>query len=160
MCTVLHTVSTIESSATQSTVSGICFDQVHFDIIGPLAFSKRYSYHLNCIDHFTCWLEAMPIVDITTETTACAFVSGWVAHFGVPSTVITDCGQQFESALWQQLMELLGTKHIYRSTHIIPLQMASLNGFNISSRQPSKHVHLRATGQSLCLWHCFVHRQH
>ena len=54
----------------------------------------------------------MPIVDITTETTACAFVSGWVAHFGVPSTVMTDRGQQFESALWQQLMELLGTKHI------------------------------------------------
>ena len=57
--------------------------------------------------------EAIPIADITA---AGAFVSGWISRFGVPSTVTTDCGRQFESILWGKLIQLLGiiplpTKH-------------------------------------------------
>ena len=42
---------------------------------------------LTCIDYFTHWQEVIPISDITAETVATAFVSGWVFRFGVPSTV-------------------------------------------------------------------------
>ena len=38
-------------------------------------------------------------------------MSGWIARFGVPSTVTTDHGPQFESALWRELTQLLGTLH-------------------------------------------------
>ena len=34
----------------------------------------------------------------------------WIARFGVPSTITTDRGSQFESALWSNLMQLLGSK--------------------------------------------------
>jgi len=63
-----------------------------------------------CINYFTRWPEALPIPDMTAPTVEQAFVSGGISHFGVPSTITTDRGHQFESALWQQLMQLLECK--------------------------------------------------
>ena len=90
------------------------FDKVHLDIIGPLTLSKEFSYLLTVIDRFTRWPEDIPLVNITTETVAQAFVTNWIARFGVPSSVTTDQGRQFESSLWyrSQLMKLLGVHRI------------------------------------------------
>ena len=76
-----------------------------------------------CVDHFTWWLEAIPIVNSTADTVAKAFVHTWVSHFGVPSTVTTDHGRQFESHLWKSLTQLLGIRHV-RTTAYHP----QLNG--------------------------------
>ena len=88
------------------------FDHVHIDLVGPLPSCKGFTYLLTCVDRFTRWPEAIPLTDITAPTVAHAFVYGWIARFGVPSTITTDRGSQFESALWQQLMRLLGSSRI------------------------------------------------
>ena len=88
------------------------FDQVHIDLVGPLPPSDGYSYVLTCVDRFTQWLEAVPIADITAETVARVFITTWVARFGMPSTVTTDRGRQFESNLWYSFTQLLGTRHL------------------------------------------------
>ena len=88
------------------------FDQVHIDLVGPLPPSGGCSYLLTCVDRFTRWPEAAPIVDCTAETVAQAFINTWVARFGTPTTVTTDRGGQFESHLWQAFTRLLGTEHI------------------------------------------------
>ena len=85
------------------------FDYVHIDIVGPLPPSKGYAYLFTCIDRYTRWPEAIPMIDATAESCASAFLSGWVSRFGVPTTITSDRGQQFESNLWKALMNLLGT---------------------------------------------------
>ena len=44
------------------------------------------------------------------EAVTQAFLTGWVARFGVPSTIVTDQGRQFESKLWEVLTTFLGVK--------------------------------------------------
>ena len=58
--------------------------------------------------------------DITAETVALTFATGWIARFGVPSTINSDRGRQFESRLWTSLMQLLGCKHL-RTTSYHPV---------------------------------------
>ena len=48
------------------------------------------------------------MTDATAESCDSALLSGWVSRYGVPTTITSDLGSQFDSALWQSLMNLLG----------------------------------------------------
>ena len=86
------------------------FDVIHIDLVGPLPPSRGFTYLLTCVDRYTRWPEAIPLTSITAEAVAQAFLTGWISRFGVPSTIVTDRGRQFESRLWTHLMSLLGSK--------------------------------------------------
>lgn len=89
------------------------FSHVHVDIVGPLESSSRgHSYLLTMIDRTTRWPEVVPLLDITAQTCADAFVSTWVARFGVPTQITTDRGAQFSGSLWQCLCKTLGMQHV------------------------------------------------
>ena len=77
------------------------FDHVHIDIVGPLPYTNGFRYLLTCVDRFTRWPEAIPIVDIQTETVADAFFSGCIARYGTPATITT-------SKLWDNLCNQFG----------------------------------------------------
>ena len=75
------------------------------------------------------WPEAFPMPDMTAETVALTFASGWIARFGVPSTLSTDRGGQFESRLWASLLQLLGCKHL-RTTAYHPIANGIIERFH------------------------------
>lgn len=137
-----HTISPLSTFPLPSSR----FNQVHIDIVGPLPPSSNHRYILTCIDRYTRWPEAVPMPDSTADTVARAFVSTWVARFGVPSQVITDRGRQFESRLFNALTQLLGTNRC-RTTAYHPCANGIVERF---------HRHLKAAimaQESPSKWH-------
>nr|VZI00650.1 unnamed protein product [Spirometra erinaceieuropaei] len=88
------------------------FSHVHIDLVGPFPTSRGCNYLLTAIDRFTRWPIATPIPNITADSVAHAFLEHWISHYGVPSTITTDRGQQFESRLFNSLTNLLGCSRI------------------------------------------------
>lgn len=86
------------------------FSDVHIDIVGPLPQSRGYNYLLTCVDRYTRWLEAFPMVDQTAETVARTFFKGWVARFGVPKYLVTDQRRNFQSTTFREVSSLLGVE--------------------------------------------------
>lgn len=65
------------------------------DMVGPLKSAPRgYTHLLVAIDEFTKWIEAKLVATITVEWTA-EFFRGIVHPFGIPNSIITDNGTQF-----------------------------------------------------------------
>ncbi|BHF57856.1 hypothetical protein SprV_0100080200 [Sparganum proliferum] len=88
------------------------FAHVHIDLVGPFPTSRCCNYLLTAIDRFTRWPTATPIPNITADSVAHAFLEHWISHYGIPSTITTDRGQQFESRLFSNLTDLLGCSRI------------------------------------------------
>ncbi len=94
------------------------FSHVHVDLVGPLPASlDRHVYLLTIIDRSTRWFEAVPLRNMEASTCVDAFISSWVACFGVPETVTTDRGTQFTSALWSSTCTGLGIKHVLTTAY-------------------------------------------
>jgi transposase InsO family protein len=88
------------------------FSHVHVDLVGPLPCSSEgFAYLLTAVDRSTRWAEALPLKATSAADCAAAFVAGWIARFGVPSTITSDRGVQFSSALWAAVMAKLGINH-------------------------------------------------
>nr|VZI39181.1 unnamed protein product [Spirometra erinaceieuropaei] len=85
---------------------------VHLNVVGPLPPSNGFTHLLTCVDRYTRWAEGIPLPNAQAETIVKAFVSHWVAMCCVPSTVTTDRGPQFESALFKTLLNFLGCTRI------------------------------------------------
>lgn len=88
------------------------FEHLNLDIVGPLPVSRGYRYVLTCIDRYSRWPEAMPLVDITAESVASALMFGWISRFGVPRRITTDQGRQFESRLFNELSKMCAVKNL------------------------------------------------
>jgi cleavage and polyadenylation specificity factor subunit 1 len=95
------------------------FSHINIDLIGPLPPSEGKTYCLTIVDRFTRWPEVIPISNISAETVCHALFKGWISRFGCPSTITTDQGTQFQSALFREMSNLLGTNRI-RTTSFHP----------------------------------------
>ncbi|KRY80520.1 Retrovirus-related Pol polyprotein from transposon 17.6, partial [Trichinella pseudospiralis] len=109
--TTLHGLSPVSAyTGIRFDVPDRRFDHVHVDIVGPLPLPRGFSYLLTVIDRFTRWPEVVSLNNTSADTVCRAFLSTWVARFGIPSIVTTDQGRQFQSALWRELTTALGIK--------------------------------------------------
>ena len=92
------------------------FAQWGIDIMGPLPQGKRQmKLLLVTIDYFTKWVEAEALAMIT-EAKVQNFVWKYiVCRFGIPRTIISDNGRQFDSRAFRSFCSNLGIKNKYSS---------------------------------------------
>lgn len=94
------------------------FKDINMDIIA-MPSSKGFNYCLTIIDRFSRWPEAIPMVSQSAESVAEALFNGWFSRFGIPSSIVTDQGKQFESQLFKELARIVGCNH-WRTTAYHP----------------------------------------
>ena len=84
--------------------------------MGPLPQGKRQmKFLLVAIDYFTKWVEAEALTTIT-ETKVQNFVwKNIVYRFGIPRTIISNNGRQFDSQAFRSFCSNLGIKNKYSS---------------------------------------------
>ena len=64
-------------------------------------------YILISTDYFFKWVEAYPMANQESQTVAELLVYKFISHCGVPSLIHTNQRQNFESALFTEVCELL-----------------------------------------------------
>ena len=80
---------------------------VAVDLVGPMPRTPRgNSWILVLTDHFTRWQDAIAIRDATAPTVARTLDERVFSYFGLPETIHTDQGAQFESDLLANLCRM------------------------------------------------------
>ncbi|KAF4646923.1 hypothetical protein FOL47_005468, partial [Perkinsus chesapeaki] len=82
--------------------------------ITPPVNGKKYLLVLQ--DYFTKWAEAYPLQRATVEESL-PHLLNLFSKFGPPVRIHSDQGPQFESALFNRVMEALGIKHSHSSVY-------------------------------------------
>jgi hypothetical protein len=91
------------------------FELITTDILGPLPVTENGNkYVLVVVDHFTKWVEFFPMKDQKAETVANNLLTVFCRH-GMPDTILSDQGSNYESGLMNQLWEVLDI-HKVRTT--------------------------------------------
>lgn len=85
------------------------FERVAVDLMGPLPETDgKNKYILAIVDYFSKWLELLALPDIKAETIAVRLVEDVFSRYGLPESLHSDQGSQFESALFQEVCKLFG----------------------------------------------------
>ena len=84
-------------------------------MIGPLRTSRiGFTHLLVAIDKFTKWIEAKPIKNLDA-CTAISFVRELIFRYGVPHSIITDNGSNFDNDRFKAFCASQGTRVDYAS---------------------------------------------
>ncbi|BHF81360.1 hypothetical protein SprV_0702449000 [Sparganum proliferum] len=84
------------------------FQRLGLDIIGPLPFTTTgHRFILVMVDYFTKWAEAVPLLRQDAVSLTNAIFNNWICRFGVPLSIHSDCGANFDSKLLQEVCDLL-----------------------------------------------------
>ena len=93
------------------------FSCLHIDVVGPLPSNRNFRYLITIFDRGSGWLWAYPTTNYTAETTSNSLIN-WISQYGVPEILISDRGSNFESMIFQNLVDKLGiSKHRTSSYH-------------------------------------------
>ena len=85
--------------------------EIVFADIAELPITRRgFRYILVVTDHFSKYVNIYPMKDQTAQTIAKHLFEEYVKEHGVPETLHTDQGRQFESRLVQELCSKLGIR--------------------------------------------------
>ncbi|KRY21315.1 RNA-directed DNA polymerase -like protein [Trichinella patagoniensis] len=89
--------------------AGYSIQRVGMDIVGPLEETQRGNrYILVVCDYFSKRPKAFALPNAEAPTVATALVNGIFCRYGVPETLYSDQGRNFESELVKEVCQLFG----------------------------------------------------
>ncbi|VDK40536.1 unnamed protein product [Taenia asiatica] len=110
-CSSFKKPHTTAMAPLQPMPTGFPGERVGIDIMGPLPLTKRGNrYILVMVDYFTKVAEAEAMQSQDAETVASTFFNRWICQHGVPESVHSDQGPNFESRLFTELCKTLGIR--------------------------------------------------
>ena len=84
-------------------------------MVGPLRTGRSgFTHVLVAVDKFTKWIEAKPIKNLEAST-AVSFIRELTFRYGVPHSIITDNGSNFDSDEFRAFCASQGTRVDYAS---------------------------------------------
>jgi len=84
------------------------FGRICMDIVGPLPSTNMGNTHILTIqDELTRYALAIALATTDAQTIAQAFVECFVCIYGIPISILTDCGTNFLSDLFKNVCKLL-----------------------------------------------------
>ncbi|KAK0582887.1 hypothetical protein LWI29_030790 [Acer saccharum] len=100
----------------QSITSPWPFTMWGIDLIGPMPTATGGAKHaIVAVDYFTKWVKAEPLVHITKANTISFVKKNILYRFGLPNTIITDNGTQFDGRKFRELCDKYGINNYYAS---------------------------------------------
>lgn len=84
------------------------FERICLDIVGPLPITELGNTHiLTMQDELTRYALTVALASTDATTVARAFVECCVCIFGIPTSILTDCGTNFLSDIFKAMCRLL-----------------------------------------------------
>ena len=94
------------------------FQVTSVDITGPyLATPRKNKYLLTFIDHFTKYVEAFPIPDLSAEICTRVYATQIVTRHGTWSTLITEHCRSFMFSFFKETCRKLGIRKVNTSCY-------------------------------------------
>ncbi|XP_038058673.1 uncharacterized protein LOC119729953 [Patiria miniata] len=130
LCAARKLPSKKQNAPLQQHLFGVPVERVAMDICGPFPVTTSGNRYILVIgDYFSKWFEAYPIPDEKAVTVAVRFVEEFVCRFGVPRTLHTDQGRNFEANLLAEVCKILGVEKT-RTTPYNPKSDGMVERFN------------------------------
>jgi transposase InsO family protein len=125
------------------------FQVVNIDLIGPIdpPSTKGHKYVLCLVDQHTRWAEAVPLRNLSARSTCEALLSIFM-RTGIPSTIASDNGTNFNAGLTVEFERRLGASPRF-STPMYPQSNGLVERFNRTLKGMLHHV-IRNEGRK---WH-------
>lgn len=126
-------------------------DLLQIDIVGKLPISGGFTHIVTAMDVFSKYLFTTPVQRVDAPTVARALFAIFMKHSYIPTTILTDMGTVFTSALFKELSTLLEIQLDHAT-----LKHAQTIGLLERSHAPLK-THLKIYGGNMPNnWHTHV----
>ena len=84
------------------------------DLVGPLPTAQgNYKYAVVAVEYFTEWVEAKPLINITSKAVQKFFWQNITCRFRVPKELTVDNGKQFDSQPFREFCRSIGTRLMF-----------------------------------------------
>jgi hypothetical protein len=111
-------------------LTGERLERIAIDVMGPLPTTARGNKYIMVVgDYFTKWTEVYEMPDQEARTIANILIRQFICRFGIPKSIHTDRGSNFESKLFREMCRVFEI-HKTRTTAYHPQSDGMVERFN------------------------------